>query len=63
MLAGDVSIRVENDNPLRYRVTVGDFARLRERPPELPEDLGRFLLHATVELAAVPTFLGGELWS
>jgi serine/threonine-protein kinase len=51
MLAGDVPIRAENYNQLMYRVMIGDFARPRERRPELPEDLERIILHAMAQAA------------
>jgi serine/threonine-protein kinase len=49
MLAGDVPIRAENYNQLMYRVMIGDFARPRERRPDLPEDLERIILHAMAQ--------------
>jgi len=52
MLVGDVPIRAENYNQLMYRVTIGDYARPRERRPELPEELEQIILHAMAQLPA-----------
>jgi serine/threonine-protein kinase len=46
MLAGDVPIRADNYNQLMYRVMTGEFARPRERRPDLPEGLEQLILHA-----------------
>ncbi|HET7505076.1 MAG TPA: protein kinase [Kofleriaceae bacterium] len=49
MLTGDVPIRAENYNQLMYRVMVGDFARPRERRPELPPPLEGIILQAMAQ--------------
>src|SRR4051812_24301194 len=41
MLVGSVPIQAENYNQLMYRVMIGDYARPRERRPDLPEQLER----------------------
>jgi eukaryotic-like serine/threonine-protein kinase len=46
MLVGSVPIQAENYNQLMYRVMIGDYARPRERRPDLPEQLEQVLLHA-----------------
>jgi serine/threonine-protein kinase len=49
MLVGEVPIRADNYNQLMYRVTMSDFARPRERRPDLPEELEQVVLHAMAQ--------------
>jgi eukaryotic-like serine/threonine-protein kinase len=49
MLTGDVPIRAENYNQLMYRVMIGDYARPRERRPDLPEPLEQIILQAMAQ--------------
>jgi eukaryotic-like serine/threonine-protein kinase len=51
MLVGTVPIQAENYNQLMYRVMIGDYAKPRERRPDLPPLLETILLHA---MAIVP---------
>jgi eukaryotic-like serine/threonine-protein kinase len=46
MLTGSVPIRADNYNQLMYRVMIGDYARPRERRPDLPEALERIILQS-----------------
>jgi serine/threonine-protein kinase len=50
MLIGDVPIRAENYNQLMYRVIMGDFARPRDKRPDLPEPLERIILQAMAQM-------------
>jgi len=52
MLVGDVPIRAENYNQLMYRVTIGDYARPRERRPEIPDELEQIIVHAMAQVPA-----------
>jgi serine/threonine-protein kinase len=49
MLIGNVPIQAENYNQLMYRVMIGDYARPRERRPELPEALEALILQAMAQ--------------
>jgi eukaryotic-like serine/threonine-protein kinase len=49
MLIGNVPIQAENYNQLMYRVMTSDFARPRQRRPELPEELERIILSAMAQ--------------
>jgi serine/threonine-protein kinase len=46
MLTGSVPIRADNYNQLMYRVMIGDYARPRERRPDLPDTLERIILQS-----------------
>ena len=46
MLVGTVPILGDNYNQLMYRVMTGEYARPREKRPELPEELERIILQA-----------------
>jgi hypothetical protein len=50
MLIGDVPIRAENYNQLMYRVMMGDFARPRDKRPDLPEPLEQIILRAMAQM-------------
>ena len=49
MLIGNVPIQAENYNQLMYRVMMGDYARPRERRPDLPEALEALILQAMAQ--------------
>jgi serine/threonine-protein kinase len=50
MLIADVPIRAENYNQLMYRVMMSDFARPRDKRPDLPEPLERIILQAMAQM-------------